>query len=200
MKRMMWMAAVILAGASVASAQSLGDYARNARKNKADTGTAPKVYDNDNLPSDGTLSVVGPPPTDSATSAAAAKAAATANTDAKAEQEKAKQTLQKSMDEQMKKIESLNKELDLLQREYRLRAAAFYADAGNRLRDSGQWDKDDAQYKAELDSKQKAIEAAHQKLDEMQEQARKAGIREKDPDEKTANTGKGTDTDKDTAK
>jgi hypothetical protein len=202
MKRMRWMAVLILAGAGLASAQSLGDYARNVKKNKADTGTASKVYDNDNLPTNGTLSVVGPAPADVTKTAAAAKAADAAATDVKAEQQKAKDSLQKKMDEQRQKIDALNKELDLLQREYRLRAAAFYADAGNRLRDSGQWDKDDTQYKSEIDSKQKAISDAQQKLTEMQEDARKAGIKQPDADDnsKGAGTAKTTDTNNDAGK
>ena len=65
-----------------------------------------------------------------------------------------------------------------------LRAAAFYGDAGAQLRNSAQWSKDDAQYKSDMDSKQKAIAAAQQELSDLQEQARKSGIREKqDSDE-----------------
>jgi hypothetical protein len=63
----------------------------------------------------------------------------------------------------------------------------MYGDAGNRLRNAAQWDKDDAQYKSDIDGKQKALDAARQGLDEMQEQARKAGIvdkEEKDNDKK----------------
>ena len=64
----------------------------------------------------------------------------------------------------------------MLQREYRLRAAAFYADAGNRLRNAGAWDKEDAQYKQQIADKQKAVNDAKQALDNLQEQARKSGV------------------------
>ena len=57
-----------------------------------------------------------------------------------------------------------------------MRAAAFYADAGNRLRNSGTWDKEDATYKQQIDQKQKALADAKQQLDDMQEQARKSGV------------------------
>lgn len=190
MKQVNWMTVLILAGASMASAQSLGDYARNAKKNKTDTGTATKVYDNDNLPTDGTLSVVGPAPADAATKASADKAGDSAAADKKAEQQKANSTLQKGIDEQKQKIDALNKELDLAQREYKVQAATYYADAGNRLRDSAQFDKDEANYKSEIDAKQKAIADAQQKLTEMQEDARKAGIKQPDADD----TSKGADT------
>jgi len=70
----------------------------------------------------------------------------------------------------------LTRELDVLQREYQIRAAAMYADAGNRLRNSGNWDQQDAQYKQQIADKQKALDDAKQKLDDMREEARKAGV------------------------
>ena len=41
---------------------SLGDYARNVRKNKPEVNTVSRHYDNDNLPTTEPLSVVGPDP------------------------------------------------------------------------------------------------------------------------------------------
>ena len=52
----------------------------------------------------------------------------------------------------------------------------MYADAGNRMRNSTQWDKEDADYKQKIADKQKAVEDAKQKLDDMKEEARKAGV------------------------
>lgn len=69
-----------------------------------------------------------------------------------------------------------SRELDVLQREYQLRAAAFYADAGNRLRNQAVWDQEDAKYKEQIADKQKELDTAKQKLDDMQEDARKAGM------------------------
>ncbi|HKD02343.1 MAG TPA: hypothetical protein VKB77_07950, partial [Terriglobales bacterium] len=54
--------------------------------------------------------------------------------------------------------------------------AAFYSDAGNRLRNSGSWDQEDARYKQQIEDKQKALDAAKQQLDEIEDQARKAGV------------------------
>jgi len=62
-----------------------------------------------------------------------------------------------------------------VQREYRLRAAAMYADVGNRMRNSAEWDKEDTDYKQKIADKQKALDDAKQKLEDMKEQARKAG-------------------------
>src|SRR5271155_2049974 len=53
---------VIVLAIGAASAQSLGDYARNVRKNKTEPPSPTRTFDNDNLPTGGTLSVVGPAP------------------------------------------------------------------------------------------------------------------------------------------
>ncbi|HEV7220654.1 MAG: hypothetical protein ACHP8A_04685 [Terriglobales bacterium] len=169
--------------------ESLGDYARNVRKDKKPS-TA-KKYDNDNLPLNDKLSVVGNAPADTSTPAAATDnsqpAAATQPGDADKKPEvKPGQTpeeRQKGYDQWKQKIATqkdhidlLTRELDVTQREYQLRAAAFYADAGNRLRNSGAWDKEDADYKQKIADKQKALDEAKQQLDDMQEEARKSGV------------------------
>jgi hypothetical protein len=167
--------------------ESLGDYARNARKDKK-PNTA-KHYDNDNLPVNDKLSIVGntpavpspeAAPTDGSEAAPGAAADADKKPDIKPSQ--TPQERQKAYDEWKTKIASqkehidlLSRELDVTQREYQLRAAAFYADAGNRLRNSGTWDKEDADYKQQISQKQKALDDAKQQLDDLQEQARKAG-------------------------
>ena len=56
---------------------------------------------------------------------------------------------------QKDQISLMSRELDVAQREYRLRAAAMYADAGNRLRNQTSWDKEDAQYKQQIAQKAK---------------------------------------------
>ena len=157
--------------------QPLGDVARSVRKNKPQSDTPTRYFDNDNLPSNTQLSVVGPAPSKDNASGDDAKAKM-----AEADRQRAVADIQGKIDQQKSKIAALTHELDLDQREYRLRAAAFYGDAGNRLRDSAQWSKDDAQYKSDMDSKQKAIADAQQQLNELQEQARKAGVKEKESD------------------
>src|SRR5271170_6022801 len=183
----MAIATLLLFGVSGANAQSLGDYARSVRKNKPDTTSASRHFDNDNLPVNDTLSVVGPASSNDANagqngnsgSAQATKPADLDPAAAAAERQKTTDDWKQKIDKQKVKIDALNHELDLDQREYRLRAATYYADAGARLRDPGQWDKDEAQYKSDIEGKQKAIEAARQELDDIQEQARKAGLTEK---------------------
>jgi len=77
---------------------------------------------------------------------------------------------------QKKEVTLSERELDVLQREYRLRAAAFYADAGNRLRNQQQWVHDDQQYRDRIALKEKQVQEAKQKLQDLQEQARKDGM------------------------
>jgi hypothetical protein len=160
---------------------SLGDYARKVvHKDPAAAPKArPKVYDNDNLPTDDKLSVVGPPPTTVASTAATTDAAKDKDKDKDDEQAK-KQAVwkdwQSKLGAQKDQIDLAGRELDVLQREYQIRAAEEYADAGNRLRNSAEWDKQDADYKQKIADKQKAVEDAKQKLVDMQEQARKAGV------------------------
>jgi hypothetical protein len=205
MKRMICIAVagLIVLGASMAAAQSLGDFARAARKTKLKTAsTSSHTYDNDNLPKSDHLSVVGPEApastvnpasTDNPPAPATANAPASANPsaesgkagpkDAKAEgsaPQTAEAALQKKIDDTKQKVDALNHELDLSQREYRLRVAAMYSDAGNRLRNAAQWDKEDAQYQQEIAEKQKAIEAAKQDLENAQEEARQTGLKQKD--------------------
>lgn len=205
--KLMAVVTLLTLAAGVASAQSsstpsLGDAARAARKNKADASPATRHYDNDNLPTNDALSVVGPEPvapTNTAASAQGKDAASSVNdkdknkdknndkkpadpTVAAAERQKSADEMKKKLAEQQQKIDALNHEISLDQREDRLRAAAFYRDAGTQLRNSAEWQKEQTQSKNDADAKQKALEAAKQQYDEMQEQARKAGIKQKDPD------------------
>jgi len=184
---------LLLLAVSGAAAQSLGDYARAHRKNKPEPSSNTHHYDNDNLPTTDHLSVVGPAPAPAADSSAApgsvnanaaptAKAAAADPAKAAAERQKAADEWKKKLDKQQEKLDTLNHDLDINQREYRLRSAAEFSDAGNRLRNVAQWDKEDAQYKTDIEAKQKALNAARQEFDQMQEEARKAGIVEKDKD------------------
>jgi len=176
---------------SASSGQSLGEYARQVRK-APDSSSKPRVFDNDNLPRSDKLSIVGATPAGSATNAEATESAtpapgegsqANASKPANAPEDKAareaaiKQWSDK-LDSQQQQIDLLSRELDVTQREYQLRAAAMYADAGNRLRNSADWDKQDAQYKQQIADKQKALDDAKQKMDDLKEQAHKAGMPE----------------------
>jgi hypothetical protein len=192
---------LLLGVSGAAAAQSLGDYARAIRKNKPEPSATTRHFDNDNLPTDQTLSVVGPPPATAANSASAATAAPSDPTAAAAERQRAADAWKDKLAKQQEKINSLNHELDLDQRENRLRAAGYYADPAARLRDVASADKQDADYKSDVEVKQKAIEAAQQELGEMQEQARKNGVVEKEKDsDGSSNNKNNNDSDNDKSK
>jgi hypothetical protein len=202
----MVIATLLLLGISGAVAQSLGDYARAVRKDKAEPSSTSRHYDNDNLPTSQPLSVVGPPPAADANAAPEAGDAkpkssekASAANPADAERQKAAEDWKTKIDEQQKKLDSLNHDLDLAQREYRLRVATQYDSEGNRIQNAGQWGKEDAQYRTDSEAKQKAIEDAQQELNDVQDQAHKAGIVEKDKDS-NKDADNNQDSDKDNKK
>ena len=199
MKRMgyVFLAEAVLAGMLVTVAggqtESLGDYARSVRKDEKPASA--KKYDNDNLPKSDKISVVGnatessPEDANAAStpgnSSAQAKDGTTPSTPAAqdagkpaegSDAHKANDEWKQKISEQQAKVDMLTREVDVTQREYRLRAAAFYADAGNRLRNQGAWDKEDAQYKQDLAKKQKALDDAKKAVDDLKEKARKAGV------------------------
>jgi hypothetical protein len=178
---------LLLLSFSVANAQSLGDYARAMRKNKPDTASTSRHFDNDNLPSGQPLSVVGPP-ADAAANASAPAAAAAPDTSA-ADRQKAADDWKQKIDKQKEKIAELAHEVDLDQRELRLRAATQTSDPGVTARNV-QFVKDEVQYKSDMDAKQKQLEDARQQLDELQDQAHKAGAAEP-----TSENEKGNDND-----
>ena len=175
----------LLVAQSTTSDQPLGDYARTVRKENAKKPPAAKEYNNDNLPTHDQLSVVGNA-TDNSANQTESGSASSSGTDAAASKAKPGQSTadrQKGYDEwkgkiadQKSKVDLAAREVDVLQREYKLRAASFYADAGDRLRNSEAWDKEDAQYKEQIAAKQADLDAAKKSLDDMQEDARKSGV------------------------
>ena len=203
----LWLAGMILAGVVVRPSsaqdsraqtqeqtanpgdQSLGTVARAIRKDKKPATT--KKFDNDNLPREDKLSVVGQEPGGSSASSDAVQDGASAS---KPSQEKAGQypaiqpgqsqeqrqqvydQWKDKISDQQGQIELLKRELDVTQREYRLREAAMYGDAGERLRNQAQWDKEDADYKQKISERQQALDNAQQKMSDLQEDARKAGV------------------------
>ena len=177
---------------------SLGDAARATRKDKSQAAPT-KVFDNDTLPKEERISVVGQaavtPTALKSDSAETSQTSETADDDKDADakkDEKMKLTIdpdtsagdrekiygewRKKVADQKDTITLLQRELDVLQREYRLRAAAMYADVGNRLRNQSEWDKQDRDYKDKIEAKQKDLDRAKQQLSDLQAQARKDGV------------------------
>jgi predicted RNase H-like nuclease (RuvC/YqgF family) len=96
--------------------------------------------------------------------------------DEAAKKEEEKKQLADDIAKTQAEVTQLTRELDVLQRENRMRAATYYADAGNRLRNEQQYAAADRQYQADIQAKQSAINTAKSKLDGLREQARRLGV------------------------
>ncbi len=174
MKRILGLCLGISLLASLAAAQSLGEIARRQRQQKKPS--ASRVYTNDDLPTSAPINI------GAASTATEAKPAE--NVERQAEQkaatpeDKAKINAEwkARFDEQKKAISLLERELGVLQGEYKQQVALYYADAGNQLRDQRKWADEQRKYDADIAAKQKALAEARQKLEDMKEEARKAGV------------------------
>jgi len=207
MKRILnlWLVTIFLLGAAAvspaqtstaATEQPLGDYARAVKKEKNPTA---KTFDNDNLPMEDKLSVVGPSATTASdaqhrsanpaiAAASSPDSSAADKADSKAlptvtpgesveDRQKVYGQWQDKLSQQKGKVDSLSHDIDALQREYKLRLAeVYYGDPASRARNDIGSDKQAADFKRELDEKQKALDDAKQDMDSIQEDARKAGV------------------------
>jgi hypothetical protein len=196
--------ALVVSSGAQSQNQSLGEYARGVKKTKpAQASPAkPKVYDNENLPTGATLSVVGTASQDASPADAKVEAKADANAksadpskaapkangaDEKKQEaqikpgqslEDRKQALdawQKKLDGQKDKVSLASRELDVLQREYQLKVSEFYSDATHRVQNPNALFDEDSKYKQQIADKQKAVDDAKSQLTDMQDEARRAG-------------------------
>jgi hypothetical protein len=168
--------------------QPLGDVARVARQHKPAPTPGERVYDNDNLPGKGVISTVGASddtakPADqtqdqaNSDNAGANKSDKDKNgTPSADDQKKANDEWAGKISEQKQEISRLERELNVLQRESQIHAAVNYADVGSRLGNNAKYAEEDKQYQQQIADKQKALDEAKQKLDSMQEEARKEGV------------------------
>ena len=163
------LASPLFAQQQPAAPPTLADIARAARKERKPTV---KVYTNDNLPKDAVINVTGQVQPEKPAEAAAGAAVASPEADRK----KVADAFQEKIAAGKKEIAQLERELDVMQRENKLRAASFYADAGTRLRDEKKYAEEDRKYQDDIAKKQEALTAARQKLDDLKESARRAGV------------------------
>jgi hypothetical protein len=176
--------------AAVAVAQqSLGDVARANRANKHSSSGETKLSD-DNMSRSAPSSTYeseadkktddkdkdDKKTDDKDADAKEADAKAAPKKDTADAQKQKNEELKKQIADQTKEISTLQRELDIAQREARLRAAAFYGDAGTMLRDQAKYAEEGRKAQAEIDGKKQALDTAQQKLSDLQEQARKAGL------------------------
>jgi hypothetical protein len=166
-------AAAFLITTAASGQQSLGELARQARKNKPAEPTT-KVITNEDLGAVTTSRTTEAEPTRE--DSASEKTKAVKATSAADDQAKLDKEWSEKFAAQKDQIALMERELDVLQRENKIRATTFYADAGSRLRDPGKYAEEDRKYRDQVEAKQKQIDAAKTKLEQMKEDARKAGV------------------------
>jgi hypothetical protein len=166
---------VLVCGAMAQAQQSLGDAARQARKEKHPVATI--RLEGQSLPqfSDQTTPDNTKKGTDQAPDAKAGDSKEPKKSATEALKDKSDSWHQK-IDAQKKEIATLQRELDILMREQRIRAAAYYGDAGARLRDSAKYTEDSRKEQDDIDSKRQALQVAQEKLADLVERARKDGV------------------------
>lgn len=177
----------LLAGIAAAQSDSLADAARKHKQQQSGKPVAAKVYTNDNLPSTETISTVGAPASDAAATAPT-DGQATADGSTPATKDGAKpaddtKTRQKTWEDwrdkiqkQKASVEQMQKENEEIDRQYKLTSGNYYNSAQQRLYDGAAMAKEDAAYKQQMEQKKKAIDDAKQKIDDLQEEARRAGV------------------------
>lgn len=188
MRKSIFLIITILAVGLLASAQGLGEAARQARKNKRTPAATEKIFTNETLGARPIAEESPSAPSAGASATATGEksadgAAADAKEGEKTDGPSAAEEMKKKIDDYKSKladakgeVATLERELDILQRENKLRAASYYADAGTRLRDERSFAEQERKYQADIAGKQKAITDAKAKLDSLREEARRAGV------------------------
>jgi len=188
MKRLVLLIVICVSALIVsAGAQSVVDVARASRARQKANPNA-KVIDNDVIPSAIDASSYTSP-------YASARASDDKKDDSSAKKDAAKDenktgdktstadddqknidSWMKLINDEKKEIRQLERELNVAQREAGVRSAVYYADAGTMLRDSAKYAEDNRKLQAEIETKTQALASAKQKLADLEEQARKAGV------------------------
>ena len=166
----------LLLAASLLPAQSLGNLARQQRKQEQQRGLQPPphVYTNADLPTSGGISVFGPPaPPPAAHAAAPAAAPDAASLLAKqADQEK---IWRRRFADARQQLALDRARLDVLRRERNLAQMQYYSDPNVALRE--QYSQADLKKKQQqIDLLQKQIEADQKKLNDLSDELRREGL------------------------
>ena len=190
---------VILAGlpvgVAVAQDGSLAEAARQHRKQKEGTPTAKhEVFTNDNLPQVETISSVGASPNDADAApqgqtppdANAEKAPAKDGKDAKAteikvgdsaaDRQKAWEAWRDKIGKQKETVEHLQKDTEQMEKDNQLRMNTYMGSGQSRIYGGAQEAKAELDNQAQMEKRKKEIDDAKKTLDDMQEEARRAGV------------------------
>ena len=190
MKRVLYLIAVLALG-SLAASQTLADRARAARKNKP-VQASRQVITNESIgvrpadepasaTSDATAAKESEAKSGEAAKTADGKTSTAASADkaapsAEEEKKKAAEEWKGKIEAQKAEVATLKRELDIFTREAKLRAAAYYGDAGNKLRNEASYAEEERKTQAAIAEKQKAVTAAEAALEKLREDGRRAGV------------------------
>ncbi len=182
----------LLAGVAAAQDDSLAEAARQHRKQKEAKPVAVReVFTNDNLPRTETISTVGAPasepdgstppqtPVNASADQPAAKDGKPAEAkigDSASQRQKAWEVWRDKISKQKENIDQLQKDADEAAKDNQMRANTYIGSAQSRIFGGATEAKAEISGKEQMEQRKKAIEAARQKLDEMQEEARRAGV------------------------
>lgn len=182
-----WMACAILVLAATALAwaqEPLGDVARQERAKPKPH--AAKVITDDDL-SSAKAKVLADDPTATAEKRTDSDEGEEASADGKpakgknepltaAEKIKQIEMWKTKVATQEAKVHSLDEQVQQIDRDYRLRMSAYYADLGMRLRDEAHWADEEKKYHEDIAAKQKERDAERDKLQDMKDEALRAGV------------------------
>jgi hypothetical protein len=173
----------------VATAQdSLADAARLQRHQREGKPVASKVITNDDIPTTETISTVGATGSDtpsdgtsSGNQAAASDASKTGPDGKPLDPAKARQKAWEEWRDRIQKqrttVEEMQKESDEMEKQYRINTGAVYDNPANSKNGGAQWAQGaNVAFRQQMEEKKKAIEEATEKIEQLQEEARKAGV------------------------
>lgn len=182
----------LLAGIACAQDNSLAEAAREHRKQKEAKPVAKRaVFTNDNLPTTETISTVGAPASeaDAATptpTPADATADPAVSKDAKKDQPKIGDNAQDrqklwegwrdKISAQKEAVEKLRKDTEQADKDNQMRLNTYMGNAQNRIYGGATEAKAELASKEQMEKNKKAIDDATQRLDDMQEEARRTGV------------------------
>jgi hypothetical protein len=180
MRPLICVSVLLLLSISAVAQASLGDFARQQRASRP--ATPARVITNEDLPG-----ASGDKPSAPATAAAQtgdaenpAKATPSASplpSPVQAFKDK-ERAFRARYAEQKRTVEQLSRQLKVAEHEYDVQTTTYWADAGTRLRQNDSWVEKRAHYEKEIDDTRSQLNAAQQRLDEIGEEAHRAGLSE----------------------
>lgn len=156
------------AQASAPQQDPLAEAARRAKEQKKEESKAPKVFTNDNLPTDATISLVGTttaPPPDKSTDTVPAKAPAVSE----------EQIWRDKFATLNHKLDQDQSELDVLQRELGVLRTQYYGGDPMKGLQQGLTQGDITAKTDKIDAKKKDVEADQQAISDAESDLQKAG-------------------------